>query len=185
MNSNKTPDQRFLDAQIALIMGTSDSDLDEMLQAIGFEAQDLVVRGASAVQRALTAIEQSEKASAALKSLPVSRQREIAGRLGIRRNVLTALGAWGTSRQGLREWFGLSYATWLTLPRSMMHEMPEEWQQKMADLLFEWDETWDSSSTPSPFVIARKDNRFTKWPAWLLNYRHPDKDQINKLREKP
>jgi len=88
-------------------------------------------------------------------------------------------------KRDLWSWFGLSYATWLTLPRIMMHEMPDEWKQKMADLLFEWDETWDSSSVPSPFVTARKNNRFTKWPSWLLNYRHPDKEQINKLRRKP
>jgi len=41
----------------------------------------------------------------------------------------------------LWSWFGLSYASFLTLPRVMMHEMPDEWQGKMADLLEEWDST--------------------------------------------
>lgn len=91
MKAKKTPDQRFLDAQIALIMGTQDAELDELLQAAGFDAQDLAARGAGAVERALAAIEQADKASAALESLPVPRQREIASRLGIRRSVLTAL----------------------------------------------------------------------------------------------
>lgn len=79
-------------------------------------------------------------------------------------------------------WFGLSLASWLTLPRAMMHEMPEEWQEKMAELLFEWDETWDTHDTPSPMVTARKGNKFTKWPSWVLNYRHPDLKEINKHR---
>ena len=80
-------------------------------------------------------------------------------------------------------WFGLSRASWLTMPRVMMHEMPDEWQNKMAELLEEWDETWDSHEMPSPSVSAKDDrNKFTRWPSWLLNYRHPDKREINKLR---
>lgn len=91
MNAKKTPDQRFLDAQIALIMGASDAELDEQLQAAGFNAQDLAARGASAVERALAAIEQADKASVVLESLPIPRQREVASRLGVRRSVLAAL----------------------------------------------------------------------------------------------
>lgn len=79
-------------------------------------------------------------------------------------------------------WFGLSRASWLTLPRTMMHEMPDEWQDKMADLLNEWSDTWDSSDMPQPSVSARDKGKFTKWPAWLLNYRHPNKKEIQKLK---
>ena len=82
-------------------------------------------------------------------------------------------------------WFGLSRASWLTMPRIMMHEMPDEWQNKMAELLEEWDETWDSSDMPSPYVSAKSSNgKYTKWPSWLLCYRHPDKKEIEKLRIK-
>lgn len=91
MNAKKTPDQRFLDAQIAVIMDTPDAELDDLLQAAGFDAKDLSERGASAVESALAAIEQADKASAILESLPVPRQREVASRLGIRRSVLAAL----------------------------------------------------------------------------------------------
>src|SRR5574341_1370059 len=45
-------------------------------------------------------------------------------------------------------WFGLSYAGWLTLPRVMMHEMPDDWQMRMAQLLREWDEAWDLAKLP-------------------------------------
>ena len=82
----------------------------------------------------------------------------------------------------LWDYFGLSYSTWLTLPRVMMHEMPDDWQMKMAELMEQWDETWNTNDYPSPYVIARKDNRFTKFPRWLLNYRHPNKDEINKIK---
>jgi hypothetical protein len=86
--------------------------------------------------------------------------------------------------QDLWLWFGLSYAGWLTLPRVLMHAMPDDWQQKMADLLFQWDETWDTPDMPMPMVSARKGNRFVKWPSWLLNYKHPNETEINKVREK-
>ncbi len=81
-------------------------------------------------------------------------------------------------------WFGLSYASWLTLPRAMMHEMPDDWQEKMADLMEEWDKTWDSGEMPESIVCAKKNGKFTKWPEWILNYRRPNIEQINTLRIK-
>ena len=82
----------------------------------------------------------------------------------------------------LWNWFALSYASWLTLPRVLMHEMPDEWQMRMADLLSEWDGAWDSQDMPSPSVSAKKGGRFTRWPEWVLNYRHPHKESIDRLR---
>jgi len=84
--------------------------------------------------------------------------------------------------QRLWGWFCLSYASWLTLPRVLMHEMPDDWQDKMAALLEEWDEAWDTQNMPEAHVAARNGNRFTKWPGWLLNYRHPDVKEIERLR---
>lgn len=91
MNVKKTPDQRFLDAQIALIMGTPDDELDELLQEVGFTPNDLAARGTVAIERASATIQQAHQASDALNSLPANRQREVATRLGIRRSVFTAL----------------------------------------------------------------------------------------------
>ena len=82
----------------------------------------------------------------------------------------------------LWDWFGLSYASWLTLPRVMMHEMPDDWQMRMAELLNEWGETWNSDEMPEPVVSAKKNGRFTRWPEWLLNYRYPRKEHINGMR---
>lgn len=80
----------------------------------------------------------------------------------------------------LWRWFGMSKASWLVLPRSMMHEMPDEWQDRMAELMEEWDETWER--LPEPTITARKGGKFAKWPSWLLNYRHPNKEAISSLR---
>lgn len=65
-----------------------------------------------------------------------------------------------------------------------MHEMPEDWQDKMADLLEEWDFTWDSGDMPNPAVLARSSGKFCRWPEWLLNYRHPNRQAINGMKIK-
>jgi len=43
----------------------------------------------------------------------------------------------------LHLWWELSYAQYLTVPRSVMQSMPDEWCGKMAALLKELDETID------------------------------------------
>ncbi len=83
----------------------------------------------------------------------------------------------------LWNWFSWSRASWLTMPRVMMHAMPEDWQDRMAALCEEWDEAWDSEEMPYPRVNAVASNgRMTKWPHWLLDYRHPDERSIERLR---
>jgi hypothetical protein len=84
-------------------------------------------------------------------------------------------------------WFGLSYASWLTLPRVMMHRMPDDWQRRMADLLSEWDATWDIGKLPSMemTVTMKNSGRFAKTPDWLTSYRHPDISAIDALKQSP
>lgn len=84
----------------------------------------------------------------------------------------------------LWEWFGLSRDSFLIMPRSMMHEMPDEWQSKMADLLNEWDDTWDMSDigVDQVHAVARKNGKIVKIPDWVKNYRHPDKLKINSIK---
>lgn len=87
----------------------------------------------------------------------------------------------------LWDWFGLSYASFLVLPRVLMHEMPVEWQDKMAALLHEYEETFDASSVCHSVVVSAKDenNRFMQMPEYILNYRRPDKSAIDALRMDP
>lgn len=46
-------------------------------------------------------------------------------------------------------WFGLSYASWLVLPRLILQGMPPEWQAKMIALLKEMDDTFDWCDLPN------------------------------------
>ena len=87
----------------------------------------------------------------------------------------------------LWNWFGLSKATFCVLPRSVMHEMPDEQQCKMAKLLDEWDDAWEFSNTGISLnnIQLRDDKgRMMHAPDWLLNYRHPNKEIINSFRVK-
>lgn len=75
----------------------------------------------------------------------------------------------------LWDWFGIDRASFLTMPRVLMHEMPDEWQEKMATLCEEWDAHWKwPDDFPYPKVMAHRNGKFTSWPDWLLNYRRPD-----------
>lgn len=83
-------------------------------------------------------------------------------------------------------WFGLSYAAFLTIPRVLLHEMPDEWQGRLADLLREFDETYYSLELPEMNVQAvGPGNRFMRWPRWLLEYRHPDRETIRACMDSP
>ena len=81
-------------------------------------------------------------------------------------------------------WFGCSRASFMTIPRVMMHEMPDEWQDKMAELLEQYDQAFDQSKVGVDEVIvsAKLSNRFVKMPEWILNYRRPDKKAISYLK---
>ncbi|MCK5610605.1 hypothetical protein KAR91_52520 [Candidatus Pacearchaeota archaeon] len=79
-------------------------------------------------------------------------------------------------------WFSLSYSSWLTIPRVLMHEMPDEWQEKMTKLLEEYQEAFPNQPDLGTRVQVTKGNKLTKAPSWILNYRHPERDEIEKLR---
>lgn len=86
-----------------------------------------------------------------------------------------------SGHEKLWDWFSLSYASFLVMPRAMMHEMPDEWQGKMADLLTEWDEMTDcpDDEITGITVSIRKNNKFASMPTELLNYRHPDTEALS------
>ena len=82
-----------------------------------------------------------------------------------------------TGEARLWRWFELSYSAFCVLPRVYMHAMPEEWQEKMARLLEEYDDAVkhpDDAVFDGCRVVATKGGRAVKTPDWLLNYRHPD-----------
>ncbi|KAF0136966.1 MAG: hypothetical protein FD152_772 [Xanthobacteraceae bacterium] len=88
-----------------------------------------------------------------------------------------------SGEQRLWRWFGLSRASWLTLPRVLMHDMPPEWQDKMARLLEEFDDTFDWIDDFQCWVQAKRGNRFIPLPESLCNYRHPrDIEQYRRVK---
>ena len=48
-------------------------------------------------------------------------------------------------RKDLQLWFGLSYASFCVMPRVFMEAMPPEWQGKMAQWLFVYDDNLNTS----------------------------------------
>lgn len=82
--------------------------------------------------------------------------------------------AFPTAGNGCRiihEWFGLTYASYLVLPRTLMEHMPEEWQEKMKALLDEATEIWEHDDKYT-VLLRDKKGKFKDDP--LRHYRHPD-----------
>jgi len=46
-------------------------------------------------------------------------------------------------KENIHEWFELTYANYLTIPRSILQSMPDKWQEKFVECLNELDETFD------------------------------------------
>lgn len=91
------------------------------------------------------------------------------------------------NRKDLHLWFGLSYASFLVLPRVGMQAMPTEWQEKMAELLNEYTDTIDTSAfgvKGCTVMATGDDGKFMKMPEDLLNYRHPSQETIEILLNK-
>lgn len=75
----------------------------------------------------------------------------------------------------VHNWFGLTRARYLVLPRSLMEGMPDEWQEKMTALLDEMRETYDPCQINDNYTVYLRASggRFLADP--LSNYRHPPK----------
>jgi hypothetical protein len=79
-------------------------------------------------------------------------------------------------------WFGLSYSSYLVIPRVLLHEMPDEWQGKMAKLLQQYDEMFPNQPNIGTRVQITQNGKLIKTPDWLIKYRHPDYEAIKKLK---
>lgn len=80
-------------------------------------------------------------------------------------------------------WREMSYTGWLTMPRVLMHEMPDDWQRKMSELIREYDDTF-GSNIPEQYwcdteVRLKKDGKYIKTFEWITNYKYPDKEMFN------
>jgi hypothetical protein len=59
----------------------------------------------------------------------------------------------------IHEWFELTYAQYLTVPRSVLQSMPDEWQEKFTKLLEELDETIDWRPKEGRYWVQLKDGK--------------------------
>ena len=75
-------------------------------------------------------------------------------------------------------WFELSYAQYLTIPRSVLQAMPQEWQAKMAVLLDQVDETIDWRPKEGKYWVKLKDAAGRYVHDSLMEYRRPEPGAI-------
>jgi hypothetical protein len=57
----------------------------------------------------------------------------------------------------IHEWFELTYAQYLTIPRSVLQSMNQEWQEKFVALLNELDATIDWRPSEGRYWVQLKD----------------------------
>jgi len=64
----------------------------------------------------------------------------------------------------IHSWFGLTYASYLVVPRSVLQSMPDEWQHKFVDLLDELGETDWYKKLPddSEYKVELRKLKYTK-----------------------
>jgi len=87
-------------------------------------------------------------------------------------------------KERLWGWFELSYASFLVIPRVLMHSMPDDWQNQMASLLEEYQDTFPNQPDIGTRIQTTKNGKLTKMPEFLKNYRHPDHRVIEKMKGK-
>lgn len=90
-----------------------------------------------------------------------------------------------TGQDRLHTWWGLSYASWLALPRVLLQEMPDDWQRRLVDLLEEFDAAFPNLPVIETRVQTVTDGKLSKTPDWLIRYRHPDADLIESFKKPP
>ncbi len=87
-------------------------------------------------------------------------------------------------REPVHNWFELTYAQYLTVPRSIMEAMPAAWQSRMVWLFTELDETFDWRPSEGRYWVELRDAEGRFVADRLKEYRHPDHEYIESLRRK-
>ena len=62
------------------------------------------------------------------------------------------------TKESVHEWFGLSYASYLVLQRSILQSMPPNWQEKFTELLKEVLDASQELDPPSSFMVRATDS---------------------------
>jgi hypothetical protein len=69
--------------------------------------------------------------------------------------------------------FGLSYAHYLVLPRSILEAMPEQWQTQMIELLDQAADMLKTDEINDNYTVTLRDERGRFVKDQFANYRHP------------
>ncbi len=82
----------------------------------------------------------------------------------------------------VHDWFELTYSHYLVLQRSILQEMPTEWQERFVSCINEIEDYFDLSEEKSEYMVKLRgcDRRFVQDP--LCNYRRPNMEYINSLK---
>jgi hypothetical protein len=70
----------------------------------------------------------------------------------------------------IHEWFELSYAQYLTVPRSVLQSMPKEWQDRFVKCLEELDEKIDWRPQEGCYWVKLKDDKGRYMRDPLMDY---------------
>lgn len=88
-----------------------------------------------------------------------------------------------TGQSKLDDFFGLSYASWLTLPRVFLNDIPDEWKKQFTELLEQLEDRYPNAPNMSNRVmLVDASGKFRKTPKELINYRRPDRDFLKRCR---
>jgi hypothetical protein len=85
--------------------------------------------------------------------------------------------------EAVHNWFGLTYCSYLAIPRSVMQSMPGDWQLRMVALLDEMRDRCDAARITWPMTEVRvrgSDGRFQPDP--LCDYQRGRRDVFAERR---
>lgn len=86
-------------------------------------------------------------------------------------------------QEPVHEWFELTYASYLVLPRSVLQAMPASWQLRFVGCLRELEEAFARVPEVGHYEVHLRDQetgRFVRDP--LSEYRRPDLAAIERVR---
>ena len=84
----------------------------------------------------------------------------------------------------LDNWWQEDTASWLVLPRTLMAEMPDDWQTRMDALLDEWNDTWNMPPyEPTVSLRNTRTGRFAPLPDYLTDWVNPRTQEVESLRK--
>lgn len=85
----------------------------------------------------------------------------------------------------ISNWFELSYAQFLTVPRLVMESMPLLWQKDMVALLEKMDDTFDWRPKEGRYWVKLKDGSGRFCDAPLSDYRYGNIEHLRKAKHTP